>query len=371
MKTNITSLELHQLVEEFQFLINSRVDNIYNPKKEELILQLYASGKGKQILRIISGKLIYLASSKPPGEEPSGFCMFLRKHLGNSRLKSVRQLGSERILEFVFEKAEKRRLIVEFFGKGNILLCDENNIILSALVYHKWKDREIRARLKYTYPEMQHNLFGLKQETLKELLKKTDKSLVKCLAADLGLGGVYSEEACLLAKVDKNAKPAELDEKEIKGIFKHINDLIKSSIKPSIVYKDNEVKDIIPFGLKTYDNLEKKGFSSYNEAFDYYFSNEFREEKPKTKHEKDLEKLKRRLEQQEQTIKDLTGKELKERKKADLIYQNYELVNNIILELRKAADKHGWKEIEKRLKGHKLVKSVNPKEKKVEIEVKE
>ena len=39
MKASLTSLELHYLVKELQFLVGGRVDNIYNPKKEELILR--------------------------------------------------------------------------------------------------------------------------------------------------------------------------------------------------------------------------------------------------------------------------------------------------------------------------------------------
>jgi len=369
MKTSLASLEVHYLVKEFQFLVGGRIDNIYNPKKEEFILQFFVSGKGKHIVKMTSGKLIYLASAKSPADAPSGFCMFLRKHLGNSRLKSVKQLESERIVEFVFEKDKKKKLIVELFGKGNILLCDENDVILSALVYHKWKDREIRAKGKYTYPKREYNIFDLKLNELKELLQKSDKELVKCLASELGLGGPYSEEACLLSKVDKGISPSSLDDKEINKLFKSITQLVDSKIKPLTVYLNDEVKDIVPFELKFYGDLEKKPFKTYNEAFDTYFLEDVKEEKPKTKQEKEIEKLERRMEQQKKTINELGDKEIKERGKADLVYKNYELVNEIIAELKKATKKYDWKEIKNRLEGHKVIKSVNSKDKTVEIEL--
>lgn len=369
MKTKITSIELHNIVNELQFLVGGRIDNIYTPAKEELILQMHVSGKGKQILRVISGKLIYLASEKKPAEEPSGFCMFLRKYLGNSRLRSIKQIGSERIVEFIFEKEIKKKLIIEFFGKGNILLCDENNIILSALVYHKWKDREIRAKLKYSYPKMEYNLFDLKLNELKKLFQDSENSLVKCLAAELGLGGSYSEEVCLVTKVDKDINPSGLDDDETKAVFKTIINLVNNKVNPFIIYKDNEVKDIVPFELKLYNELKKKEFKTYNEGFDYYFLNEFKEEKPKTKHENEIEKFRRRKEQQEKTITRLMDKEIKERAKAELIYQKYELVNGILSELKKAVKKYDWKEIEERIKGHKLIKSVNSKDKTIDIEI--
>ena len=369
MKNNLTSLELHYLVEELQFLVDSKIDKIYHPKKEELILQFHVPGAGKQILRILSGKFLYLASVKESVEEPSGFCMFLRKYLDNSRLRKIRQLDSERIVEFVFEKGEKRRMVVEFFGGGNIILCNDNNAILSALVLHKWKDREIKAKMAYSYPKKEYTLFNLKLNELKDIFMKSDQNLVKCLATKIGLGGSYSEEVCLLSNIDKNFKPSELDEKEIKGIFDSINKLIKNKVKPSIIYKEKEVLDIVPFDLKIYGGFEKKELSKYNGAFDYYFLNEFKEVKKKTKQEKEIERLTRMIIHQDGTIKELENKETKEREKGDLIYQNYELVNDIITELRKASKKYEWNEIERRLKGHKTIKSVNSKDKTVEIEI--
>ncbi len=369
MKTNLTSLEIHYLVKELGFLVDGKVDNIYNPKKEEFVLQFHVPSKGKQILRIISGKLFYLASIKELAEEPSQFCMFLRKHLGNAKLRSIKQIESERIIEFMFEKEEKKKLIVEFFGKGNILLCDKDNIILSALVYHKWRDRDIRAKLKYDYPKMDYNFLKLELGDLKDLFNKSEKSLVKCLAAELGLGGTYSEEVCLLNGIDKNINPDKLGEKEIKGVLKSVNDMADNKTNPMIIYENEEAKDVVPFELKIYNNLKKKEVKNYNEAFDYYFLNHFKEEKPKTKKEMEIEKLIRRLEQQRKAIEGLEKQEAEERKKADLIYQNYSLIGEILKELKKATTKYSWKDIEVRLKGHKVIKSVNPKEKEIEIEV--
>jgi predicted ribosome quality control (RQC) complex YloA/Tae2 family protein len=357
------------LVKELQFLVGGRVDNIYNPEKEEFILQLHVSGKGKQILRMISGKLFYLASWKKPAEAPSGFCMFLRKHLGGARLRGINQLESERIVELLFEKKDgKERLVVELFGKGNILLCDENNIVLSALVYHKWKDREIRAKFDYSYPKREYNLFDIKLDELTLLFNKSDKNVVKCLASDLGLGGSYAEEVCLISDVDKDKKAIDADEKEIKAIFKVLGNIIETKIKPLIVYDKDEVKDIVPFNLKVYDKLKVKEFKGYSEAFDDYFLVEFKEEKPKSKQEKEIERIKRMFETQKKQIDGLGVKEEKEREKAELIYNNYKLLGDILSELKKAAEKHSWDEIKERLKGHKVIKSVNSKEKTIEVE---
>ncbi len=147
---------------------------------------------------------IYLTDYKEKSpEKPSGFCMVLRKNLEQSRLRSIKQLGSERIIELLFEKKEKHKLFIELFSPGNIVLCKEEDTIISALETKKWKDRTIRGGIAYVFPKREINFFDLKKKELKELLKSTEKdSLVTCLAIDLGLGGVYAEESCLLAKIE-------------------------------------------------------------------------------------------------------------------------------------------------------------------------
>ena len=65
-------------------------------------------------------------------------------------------------------------------------------------------------------------------------------------------------------------------------------------------------------------------------AFDYYFMEEFKEKKERSKKEEEIDRLKRLVEKQEINIKELRDKEIKERGKADLIYQNYELINNML-----------------------------------------
>ncbi len=53
-----------------------------------------------------------------------------------------------------------------------------------------------------------------------------------------------------------------------------------------------------------------------------------------------------------------------------MIYQNYNLIKEIIEEINKATKKYTWKEIKERLKGHKIVKEINPKDKTVVLELK-
>ena len=104
MKKQLSSLEIHYIVKELQILINSRIDNIYHSKNKDLILQFYVKGIGNKILRISPGSSLYLTEIREKYGEPSNFCIFLRKRLGNSIMEDIRQIKPERIVEFVFEK---------------------------------------------------------------------------------------------------------------------------------------------------------------------------------------------------------------------------------------------------------------------------
>ena len=73
--------------------------------------------------------------------------------------------------------------------------------------------------------------------------------------------------------------------------------------------------------------------------------------------------------EQEVTLNELKVKETENRKKGEIIYNNYQMIKDILDEINKASKKYSWKEIKEKLKGHKVVKDVDVKEKKVVIEV--
>ena len=160
-------------------------------KNKQFLLEIYNKGLGNFWVFFDQSKIFIENEKKKVEQEPTNFCMFLRKQLDNARLREISQKESERIIEFLFETKEGiRKLIVELFGGGNLLILDGDNIILSAAHYEKYKARDILAKSEYKYPKMEYNFFELKLNSLKELFNKTSReNLVKCLAVDLGLGG--------------------------------------------------------------------------------------------------------------------------------------------------------------------------------------
>ncbi|MBU2560854.1 MAG: NFACT family protein [Nanoarchaeota archaeon] len=376
MKTEISALELHYLMDELQGLVSAKLEQVYQIEKAELILQLHAPGIGKRIMRIVLGKLMYLASNKGEvPEKPSGFCLYLRKKLKNARLRQLTQLGFERIVEFLFETKEARfRLVVELFSKGNVVLCNEQGIILSALENQEWKDRSIRPKEPYKYPEKEFNFLTITKEGLAALLNKSDKeNLVKTMAMDLGLGGVYAEELCLMAGVDKGLKSNQLSDKEVEAVFDAITRLRAKEISP-VMYKDSEgkVKDIVPFGLNFYRPFQATAAADFNTALDTVLTTktesralEQTEKAAKTK----IGKIDEMISQQRMRIEGLEKSEVENQRKGEFIYENYPLVQKAIDELNEMRKTRSWKDIRQKFKGHKIIKDVDEKNGEVTLEL--
>jgi len=367
MKNQIASIELYAIVSELQILLNSKLDKIYHPSKPELLLQFHVPNVGKRLLRIVSGKYMYLTDFKVSSDKPTGFCVSLRKYLTNARLRKVEQKEFERICEFVFEKSvdEVFSLFIEFFGKGNIVLV-RNGVIVLTLFPKIWKDRVLKVGEVYAYPQREYNLLDFNEDELKHMISETDKeSIVKALALDLGLGGVYAEDICTEANVDKDKKPSLV--KNVGGIFKAIERLKKEKPK-GFVYKN----DVVPYELMQYKSLLHKEFLSYNEALNEVISSDLKEQINSLKnkdYDSQVERYNAIIKNQTKTINSLTAKENDARSKAEAIYQNYQTVSEILTEIKKAVSKFGWEHVKEKLKGHKIIKDVNPKERSVVIEL--
>jgi len=300
--------------------------------------------------------------------------MLLRKHLEGKFVDSIEQLEPERILKLIYKtKNEIRKLYLEFLGKGNVILCNGDDIIIDCLIRHKFKDRTVFPKEKYKYPHMEYNLFDIKKNQLSDLFNNSKKDkIITSLATELGLGGVYSEEVCLLSGIEKSIIPSKINDKEILKIINSVKNIINKKPNSNIIYDGKEVVDVVPIDLELYKDNEKKEFSSYSEALDEYFSHEFKLIKRKTSpYAKKINELKWIIGEQEVTLKELKVKETESREKGELIYNNYQMIKEILDEVNKASKKYTWKEIKDKLKGHKVVIDVDVKEKKVVVEVKQ
>jgi len=371
VKTQLSSLEIAALTKEFQILINAKIDQIYQPDKKEFLISVHIPRKGKQFIKIQLPSFIYLTPNKTEMPSPTEFCLTLRRYLNNSIIKKIRQINAERIIEIELEKEDKFKLIIELFSKGNLLLTNQQNQILALLEKQRWGERELKLKEIYLGPPSSFNYFKTNFEDLKEIIKKSQKSkLITCLATEIGFGGTYSEEICLKSKVNKNQKPNQITEQEIKTIFKTIKEFLKKIETPQpIVY---ETKDITPFPLEIYQELNQKSSSTFNQALESVLNKksfQIQIEKKESKYQEKIKKIKHIIKEQEITIKKFQQQEKISTKKANHIYEEYQQLNILINKVKQAQKTMSWDQIKQELKKHKQIKNINLKEKKILLKI--
>lgn len=341
MKESMSSVDVAAIVTELQELVGARLVKAYQPGKEEIRLKLHQKDKGSLDLIIEAGRRIHLTKYKRPSPRmPSNFSMYIRKHLSGGRIAQIRQLDFDRIVELTIERWDKRtRLIAELLPRGNIVLIDENGDIMLPLRRKSFSTRVLKVRERYERPPSRENPLTMSELELENLFKLTQaKDVVRVLASELSFGGLYAEEICEKAGVDKNKPANELTGAEIKTIRETILTQDKSQLKPHIVLEAEEKVDVLPFELSSYDNKEKVFFTSFNEAADEFFTMQLAEaveEQAQAEHEKDVSRYERVLNEQLAALQKFERKEAESIKKGELIYERYIELEELLREMPK------------------------------------
>jgi predicted ribosome quality control (RQC) complex YloA/Tae2 family protein len=391
MRSDITALDLHFVVSEFSSLVGAKVEQVYESEDKDLYLSLHIPSLGKRFLRVVVGKFVYLAASKPEmPQSPPSFCVYLRKRLVNARVKSVRQVGFERIVELCFERKSREGLFefvlyFELFSPGNVILCSKEGVILSVLEKQRWGKRILEPKEKYEYPRKDFDFFTLDNLQFERLLKSSDKeNLVKTLAIDLGLGGVYAEEVCLRSDVDKSLRSADISKGAVDAIFSVIKIIRASVIEPFVVlnkqkgesaleiFDPGAVLDVVPFRLEYYSKKPVVAFGSFNSALDTALSTKVE----KLAEEKKVAEVKSRFKKVDEIIDDQSVRvdgferaSLENQRKGELIYENYILVQDILKQIQDVRKRLSWSEIKAKLKGHAVIKNVDEAKGEITIEL--
>ncbi|MGX8701581.1 Rqc2 family fibronectin-binding protein [Caproiciproducens sp.] len=135
---------LHHIKKEIEeSAIGARVDKIYQPNREEMVLSLRTYRETLKLLmsaRANSARIHFTRFVPENPKVPPMLCMLLRKRLAGARLAAVRQPGLERMLcldfDTVSELGDEIRLtlVMEIMGRySNIIFVDETGKIIDAL----------------------------------------------------------------------------------------------------------------------------------------------------------------------------------------------------------------------------------------------
>jgi predicted ribosome quality control (RQC) complex YloA/Tae2 family protein len=370
MRTELASLDMVFLVPELkERLLGGIVQKAWQQDKE-LRLEIFVSGKGSSELYFAPGKFFITEFKRTAPEQPGAFSMVLRKHLSGQKIADVRQHGFDRIVEL---ETQDYVLVFELFARGNVILCDKNLQIIMPLEQHTFKDRSIRPKRQYVYPPAVSNPLTLELEELRGLFKHSKKEVVKFLAADLSLSGLYAEELLLRASVDKIKMTNELTGEETAELHEQLAQLVATK-QPQLVSEGGNLLDVTPFPLKLYGQKESRQLTTLTSALDEFFTHgqvTMAEAGKVAGVEADKAKLEHRLAEQRVAVEKWQRIEQDSRKNARLIEGNMEMVERVLASIERAR-KSGveWPEIKVRAAEEELaIKEIREKDGKVILEL--
>ena len=284
--------------------MGSRIDKIYQPSREEIVLVLRSRGwVGKLLLSAgaDSPRIHFTESEMENPKVPPMFCMLLRKHLSGGKLISVRQLGLDRVLYLDFETTNELgdlvtiTVAVEIMGRhSNVIVVGPDGKILDAV---KRIDRDMSGvrpslpGMTYTLPPQQEklNLLTAQRDEIKEsILNAKGLDIAKSIAAAFeGFSAVLAREAAFYATRGQQADKTKLTDDQWDRLLFYLGRLRENLSENRNVYtviydQSGKPKDFSFVEIKQYAALmQSRVFETPSTLLDSFYSERVRIERMK------------------------------------------------------------------------------------------
>ncbi len=285
--------------------MGARVSQVYQPNKDELVLNLRTFDGNKKLLlsaRANSPRVNFCRATPENPAKPPMFCMLLRKRLGGGKLVGVRQVQCDRILALDFEcvnelgDVETLSIVCEIMGMySNIIVVNkENSVIIDSLKrvdLTMSSQRLVLPNIKYELPLPQDKLNLLEAEpieiaeTIKALEPETllNKAILRVIQ---GVSPVVCREIeYRVLEGATNKVGGVLYDKLICEIALLKNTVEACSGTPHIVYReDGRPLDVAFVPIEQYGNFaEVKAVDGFSNALDDFYETRDAKERMKMK----------------------------------------------------------------------------------------
>jgi predicted ribosome quality control (RQC) complex YloA/Tae2 family protein len=272
--TRAVAIELNENLQ------HGRISKIYQPFKNELILQVRSKGVNYKLLISAHpsyGRVHLTNEAYENPEEPPMFCMLLRKHLDGSVVEKIEQVDLDRMIVFHFQSKNEigdvtyKKLIVEIMGRhSNIILVDkERNMILDSIKHIPpalSRHRTVLPGHEYVAPPEQHKTNPLTLGSEDDFLKridfnqgKIDKQIVEKFS---GISPLFAKEILSLSGIGQRQVLA-------KTFLTMMRRISESDFEPQIVeVKGKEYFYVLPL---SHLNGDARDFPSISSLLDHYY----------------------------------------------------------------------------------------------------
>ena len=250
------------------FAVDSRVDKIHQPSRDEIVISLRSREGSRKLLMSCNADSARIhftefAPENPP--KPPMFCLMLRKRLTGAWITSIGQDNLERILRINFsgtdELGDKTNyaLIIEIMGKySNIIFVDRDNRIIDSLKRvdeSKSHIREILPGVTYVAPPAQDklNIFTDDISVIKEKIAVSNKGIYKAFLETV-----------------KGVSPIVCREIENGLSLEDFKKMAENPVPTAVIVETP--KDFTFIDVKQYGNIaEIKTYESFSKLLDFFY----------------------------------------------------------------------------------------------------
>ena len=283
--------------------LDSRVDRIYQPAKEEIVMVLRFRGGSVRLFLSASANSPRIHSTTVPLENPKNppmFCMLLRKHLNAAKLTAVRQLGSDRVLFLDFETVNELgdrvtvTIAVEIMGRhSNLIVINQDGKILDAVkrvTDEKSSVRPILPGMRYTLPPAQDklNFFTATREEAEQAFRagKNQEFSKAIMQVYSGVSPILSREIAHYATGGVELMKNDVSRFRMERMFEKIEEIrrrVQEGTEAFTVVSENgKPRDFTLIPIEQYGSfLPRTAYPTASELLDHFYAERDRVERMK------------------------------------------------------------------------------------------
>lgn len=280
----LSGIELRYLVNE---IANRATGGYYTSSinaitKSSLLLKLHHPTQ-EDIMLVLSIRGIWITKLKFKPVEDNSLEGVAQRELERAKLESVEQAGSERIVSLKFRHPDNKvRIVVcEFFGNGNIVICDEGMQIVAILNPIEVRHRTLNVGLRYAYPPARG--VDVFEVTLDQLLSLRNEAknldVLRWIGRSISMPKKFVEEVAKRAGIEPGRQAAQLTDDEVGRVYATVKNLVNDvstgrNYDPVIIMQSGKPMEALPIVTGEATKLEIKKAASYMDAVDEVLSSE-------------------------------------------------------------------------------------------------
>ncbi len=277
--------------------LGARVEKVFQPTRDEIILQLRSVEGGKRLL-INAGanhpRIGFTGIARENPAAPPMLCMLLRKHLQGAKLKAVKQVGFERVAVLEFEARDEMgfettaKLRCEIMGKySNLIFTDGADRILAAMTpvdFTTSSKRQVLPGMIYELPPAQEKTDPTQtdRETFRAMIgeaagtARIDKWIT---AKFLGISAAVAREIAYRATGSTDATIEESNADAVAERFFGVVEMIRNErFEPCVVVDGGKPVEYAFLPLTQYNGYEIRRGSGAGEVLDAFYGTKDREQ---------------------------------------------------------------------------------------------